>query len=323
MAYAFAGEPANIENGLPTPKSVTGTTFATPIVVTTASAHGLRPGDYLTITGATDPNANGTFRAGLTATSTKVQLLDRLAGTPIAGTLAGGGAGSLQSEGFGTAYTIPEDATDDDTAASVAVGLEALGDRTAYLYFVFRSLAAAFSAFVTTTAANLALKANLASPTFTGTVSAPTVAVSGNESVGGTLAVGGNVTAAGARGVALTGSQPASNADPGANNLLIAPLVPKAWGTVTLGSSVTVDGGVNIDTLATTTVVASVTFKRAMADGNYAVSFGQRSPGETPIILGQLAAGFTFSLYSTLDFVTTRDLTAGTYKVDFSVMGRQ
>lgn len=131
----FAGEPANIEANLPTPKSVSSTTFATPIVVTTSTTHGLRPGDYITITGATDPNANGTFRAGLTATTTKVQLLDRLSGAGIAGTLAGGAAGSLQSEGFGTTYQIAEDVTDDDKAESIAFATEPLGDRTAYLMY--------------------------------------------------------------------------------------------------------------------------------------------------------------------------------------------
>ncbi len=309
MPYDFAGEPANIENNLPTVKSVSSTTNATPIVITTSTAHGLRPGDYFTITGATDPNANGTFRAGLTASTTQVQLLNRTTGASIAGTLAGGAAGSLQAEGFGTAYQIPVDLTDLRTAASIAIGLEALGDRTAYLFYRIRAAAVDLIA-------SLALKANIAGPTFTGTVTIPT------------LSVTGNATVAGIQGVALNGTQPAKNADPGANNLAFGANQSKAWGKVTTTNTATstLDDGINTASVTNTlSTIGIVTFARPMANANYSITMQSHHNDAyaVPVDGSETTNGFHFNLWKTSDFVSLWALDATGHRFSFHVDARQ
>ncbi len=156
-----------------------------------------------------------------------------------------------------------------------------------------------------------------------------TLGVTGNTSVGGTFGVtgtstfGGNATASGAHGIALDGTAPTPTADPGANNIAIGALQCKAWGSLTLGSTVAVNDGINLATVTTGTVLCTVTFARPMANNNYSITFGNYVAADVPIIVGKVSTGFTFSVYKTLDFVTTWDLTAGTHLIDFSVFGRQ
>jgi hypothetical protein len=132
MSTQYAGQPALIEENLPAAKNIASTTNTTPIVLTTSTSHMLLPGDYFTVDGATDPNANGTRMAG-TVTATTVVLLEPPGGGNTIGTLNGGAVGTIQALGFGETYPLPDDATDDMDAASVNVALEELGDRTAYL----------------------------------------------------------------------------------------------------------------------------------------------------------------------------------------------
>jgi len=139
MSSQFSGEPALIEANLPTAVAIASTTNATPIVVTTAIAHGLETGDYLSVFGAADPAANGTWRAGA-VTATTVALTTHPGGANSIGTAVGGAVGTVQQASFGTTIQIPSDA-DAPTAASVNVGFEALGDRTAWLEFCNQYLA--------------------------------------------------------------------------------------------------------------------------------------------------------------------------------------
>ena len=75
-------DPTSIGNGTwtgggrPDTISISSSTNATPIVMNTASAHGLVTGDYVVITGhSTNTNANGVWRVGTTTTSTSYQIL--------------------------------------------------------------------------------------------------------------------------------------------------------------------------------------------------------------------------------------------------------
>ncbi len=128
------GLPAVVQNNLPVAHNIMSTTNATPIVVTTTTDHGLTTGDYLTIAGADDANANGDFIAG-TVTPDTVSLQIIPTGANRAGAGGGGANGTLQSLSFGLTYPIPGDGADGMTASSVNVPFSALGDRTAYLLY--------------------------------------------------------------------------------------------------------------------------------------------------------------------------------------------
>src|SRR5687768_8449814 len=100
--------------------------------------------------------------------------------------------------------------------------------------------------------------------------------------------------------IELTGTQPAATADPGANNILIATLIPKAWGNISVGGgSVTLNDGCNIASVAFASSSITVTFARAMANANYAVLFGMESTGTEVTADGQLGAPFLNSVGGT------------------------
>jgi len=137
MSEQVNGQPGMVIPDLPTAKSIASTTNATPIVVTTSTAHGVKPGDFILITGATDPNANGVFRAGLTASTTQVQLLDKDTGAAVAASGAGGAAGVFLSLGFGVTLQVPLDLTDLRSVAIVNAAFQMLENQdAALLYFL-------------------------------------------------------------------------------------------------------------------------------------------------------------------------------------------
>lgn len=75
--------------------SIASSTNATPIVVTTSTAHGLIPGDYVSIAGhGTNTNANGIWKVGTTPTSTTFQIL-QIDGSNTTGNGTGGGTGNV------------------------------------------------------------------------------------------------------------------------------------------------------------------------------------------------------------------------------------
>lgn len=148
MPDQVRGEAALIEANLPAAVNIASTTNASPVVVTTSTAHGIVTGDYLRIAGASQAALNGDWLAGATASSTQVQLLTIPDGSNSAapgGT--GGAAGTLQSLGFGedNSYSIPVDITDARDAASVNVALLNLGGRTSYMLYKLRTLAEVFA----------------------------------------------------------------------------------------------------------------------------------------------------------------------------------
>lgn len=131
----YYGTPGAIDS-LPTPPAavtITSSTDATPIVVTTATAHGLQTNQGVIINGhTTNTNANG-LRLAVVLSSTTFSLYT-FAGAAVAGNGSGAGAGGTsQSLGL-PGITLPEDAVTDIDAASVNVGIEGLADMTAFLW---------------------------------------------------------------------------------------------------------------------------------------------------------------------------------------------
>jgi hypothetical protein len=133
MPTFYRGLPGTIEANPTAPVFISSSTNATPIVVTTATAHGLEPGDYFFITGADDPNAQGPWEAGA-VTPTTVTLVKPITGANSVGTMVGGANGMTLALGFADEYAIPSGG-DKPNAASINVALEALGDRTQYLEY--------------------------------------------------------------------------------------------------------------------------------------------------------------------------------------------
>ena len=80
--------------GRPASVAIQSSTNATPIVVTTSSAHGLVTGDYVIVAGhGTNTNANGVWLVGTTASSTQFQIL-QIDGTNTTGNGVGGATGT-------------------------------------------------------------------------------------------------------------------------------------------------------------------------------------------------------------------------------------
>ena len=81
--------------GRPLSATITSSTNATPIVITTTASHGLVTGDYVMITGHTiNTNANGVWRVGTTPTGTTFQIL-QIDGTNTTGNGVGGATGNF------------------------------------------------------------------------------------------------------------------------------------------------------------------------------------------------------------------------------------
>lgn len=81
--------------GRPNAINISSSTNATPIVITTSSAHGLVTGDYVMITGhSTNTNANGVWKVGTTPTGTSFQIL-QIDGTNTTGNGVGGATGNI------------------------------------------------------------------------------------------------------------------------------------------------------------------------------------------------------------------------------------
>lgn len=125
MSTTYKGIPNNVANNLPGVVAIASTTNASPIVVTTATAHGLATGDDVNVYGhTTNTPANG--QRSVTVISPTTFSLDGSHGTA-----AGGATGAVQPL-TAPGFQIPSDGDDDD-AASVDVALEADADRTAFL----------------------------------------------------------------------------------------------------------------------------------------------------------------------------------------------
>lgn len=135
MSQPTTGRAALVANNLPSAKTVTGATNATPIVVTTSTNHGLQTNEVIQVTGVTgNTAANGTFTA-VVLSPTTVALTTYPGGANVAGTGAYVSGGTLQSLGYGVTVPVPNDLTDFEEAGSVNVPFEAGIDREAYLLY--------------------------------------------------------------------------------------------------------------------------------------------------------------------------------------------
>lgn len=129
------GRAALANNSLPTSKTITGATNATPIVITTSAAHGLHTNEIVRIANVTgNTGANGDHTA-VVLSSTTFALTAYAAGTPIAGTGAYTGGGTARSLGWGPTVPVPNDLTDAMRAGTVNVPHEAALDRLAFLVY--------------------------------------------------------------------------------------------------------------------------------------------------------------------------------------------
>lgn len=121
--------------------------------------------------------------------------------------------------------------------------------------------------------------------------------------------------------LALTGTNPNSNVDPGANNALHGANIAKAW--VTIDDSYAILDGYNIASI--THVVGSiyaVAFVRPMANANYGVKINVHgAPGYSGAHNGtKTTTGFQFVLFKTTDLTLGFGSATEAY---IEVMGRQ
>jgi len=111
-----------------TPIAISSSTNATPIVVTTGSAHGFSPGDTVVVENhAVNTNANGRWVVLATPTGTTFSL----AGST--GNGVGGATGYVIDYNVGPAITIPSDG-DDFKAGAFNPAYQALEDHAPFLY---------------------------------------------------------------------------------------------------------------------------------------------------------------------------------------------
>lgn len=124
MGTVITGDPTTVSSSLAA--TITGATNATPIVITTSSAHGFADGDTVVVSGVGgNTAANGTW--AITKLTSTTFSLDTSVGS---GAYTSGGTATDVS--LTPQFTIPDDGDDLD-AASVNVALEALADRTQFL----------------------------------------------------------------------------------------------------------------------------------------------------------------------------------------------
>lgn len=175
--------------------------------------------------------------------------------------------------------------------------------------------------------------------------------ITGNLAVTGTLDVDGAADIDGALTVdglttindlltiegplTVTGSQPASTADPGANNRLHATNLIKAWGEISvISSTVTVLDGYNVSAAIVSggdTAEIVITMARAMANANYAITYGHTAQDGNADRAG-LPRTKDGSKSTTQFGIKMRDViadadfdfsAAATHKISFFVLGRQ
>lgn len=341
MSTQYGGRPALVENNLPAAKNISSTTNATPVVITTSTAHGIKTGDYFVVHGADETGLNDVALVAGTVTSTTITALVAPAGTDTVGSLSGGAHGTVQSLGFGTTYAIPSDGPGNPrNAASVNVALEALGDRTSWLIYALQfALAVVRSGKLSIKAGGiLEVESDALLQVDSGagfTIANQTDILSGGKirALSGAqiqVLAGGQEVNASVLGTQYTGSQPAKTADPGAANIGIATNQIKAWGDVTIGNNAFVtNDGMNIASIAIDGGnKAKVTFARAMANTDYAIVFGGSSHAAIPVAekADKTTTYFKIAMIDTSTFSATPiSLGAATTAWDlcFMVLGRQ
>ncbi len=134
MSQQTTGRAALVANNLPSSKTITTASNATPIVVTTSTPHLLSTNEIVAISGVSSNSAaNGTFIV-IVLSGTTFSLTAYPAGTSVVGVGAGTG-GTVQSNGYGITVPVPNDLTDAMRAGGINVPFEAGIDREAYLLY--------------------------------------------------------------------------------------------------------------------------------------------------------------------------------------------
>lgn len=135
MSSPYNGNPGNESRA--NAIGITSSTNATPIIVTTASAHGLLEGDRVSIIKhATNTAANGAWYASVVTPTTIALYADWSAGavaSPSVGNGVGGATGTAKYLGLMPRVTLPDDASELTSVAPINVGLEDAKDTQAYL----------------------------------------------------------------------------------------------------------------------------------------------------------------------------------------------
>ncbi len=145
--------------------------------------------------------------------------------------------------------------------------------------------------------------------------------VAGATNMGSTLAVGGAVSAP---RMALTGTQPAASADPGANTLHGTNL-PKAFAYLTTDGSGghTIQDGFCVASAALFGSSIRFTFARAMANANYTVSVSADGPGACfGSVASKNALYVDVSVFNANSPSSALNPTSNTLRVDVAVHGR-
>jgi hypothetical protein len=128
MSTIYNGQPALVTAA--SALNIASSTNATPVVVTTSTAHGLTDGDLVQIVSHfTNTAANG-IRKIVKLTSTTFELYDPTAGTAIVGTGVGGATGTATPYTSST-FALPAD-SDPPAAATWNPALQTIADRSAY-----------------------------------------------------------------------------------------------------------------------------------------------------------------------------------------------
>lgn len=128
MASQYDGIQENIT--LPSSISIASSLFTSPIVIVTATPHGLLPGASVNVTGHLgNTKANGRWAEIGVVSPTSFTLVGSSANA------AGGATGQVQPLNFGSTMAIPSDG-DPDAGATFDVGYEALADRSVMQLFM-------------------------------------------------------------------------------------------------------------------------------------------------------------------------------------------
>lgn len=135
MSQQTTGRAAIVQSDLPSILTVIDASNASPIVVETSAAHGLKTNELVLITGVTgNTAANGKWVAFvLSSTTFSLQVIPTLANSMGSGAYVSGG--NAISLGYGITVPIPNDITDMMRAGAVNVPFEAILDRLAFLMY--------------------------------------------------------------------------------------------------------------------------------------------------------------------------------------------
>lgn len=120
----YNGKPSIQLPWIPTAKNIASSTHATPIVITTSTAHGWRTGDHVMVEGHSHTAANGLHEIRA-LTPTTAELVNTV------GTTTGGASGTARSAAFGTTFPLVSDSDPARNGSTWNAAYEALANMCA------------------------------------------------------------------------------------------------------------------------------------------------------------------------------------------------